>query len=204
MDDDTRKRSIKELGFDNWLTNVFWPYYKWYFFLGLMIFTVLVLSVVSLATRERADLVLTYVYSGTPDEAQMERAKELFAAKAKTENGRGTVRVKVEAFPLVNEQGERLLYGELEDADRIIYILDDASVSFYQTLGYFGMTKGLLPGTELFAAVRDTPVIPYRLEDYADQGYTQEQIDESNAYRVEEHRKQVQAADELVLEVIYG
>ena len=204
MDDDPRKRSIKELGFDKWLDNVFWPYYKWYFFLGLAVLTILVLSVISLATRERADLVLTYVYSTAPDEAQMEKARELFAAKAKTESGRGTVKVKVEAFPLVNEQGERLLYGELEDADRIIYILDDASVSFYQTLGYFGMTKGVLPGTELFAAVRDTPVIPYRLEDFADQGYTQEQIDESNAYREEEHRKQVQAANELVLAVIYG
>ena len=204
MDDDARRRSIRELGFENWLDNVFWPYYKWYFFVGLAVLTILVLTVISYATRERSDLVLTYVYAAAPDDAQAEKARELFAAKAKTESGRGTVKVKVEAFPLVNEQGERLLFGELQDADRIIYILDDASVSFYQALGYFDMTKGILPGTDLFAAVRDTPVIPYRLEDFADQGYTQEQIDESNAYREEEHAKQVQAANELVQQVIYG
>ena len=204
MGEDARRRTIKELGFDSWLDNVFWPYYKWYFFVGLAVLTIIVLTIVSYASRERADLVLTYVYSGVPDEAQMETARELFAAKAQPENGRGTVKVKVEAFPLVNEKGERLLFGELEDSDRIIYIMDDSSVSFFQNLGYFGMSKGVLPGTGLFAVVRDTPVIPYRLEDFADQGYTQEQIDDSNAYRVEEHAKQVQAADELVQEVIYG
>jgi len=204
MGEDARRRTIKELGFDSWLDNVFWAYYKWYFFVGLAVLTIIVLSLVSYASRERADLVITYVYSGVPDEAQMETARELFAAKARPENGRGTVKVKVEAFPLVNEKGERLLFGELEDSERIIYIGDDASVSFFQRLGYFDNNKGVLPGTALFTIIRDTPVVPYRLEDFADQGYTQEQIDDSNAYRIAAHRDRVQEAAELVREVING
>ena len=203
MGDDARPRTIKELGFDNWLTNVFWAYYKWYFFLGLAVLTIVVLSLISLAAQERADITITYVYAHTLDESQMEAARSAFAAKAQPENGRGTVKVKAEAFPLVNEKGERLLYGELEDADRIIYVMDDESISFFTELGYFGMSIGLVPGTDLFVAVRDTPVIPYRLEDFADQGYTQEQVDSSNAYREEEHAKQVQAARDLANAVVY-
>ena len=42
MDDDPRKRSIKELGWQSWLTNVFWAYYKWYFFVGVFALTFLV------------------------------------------------------------------------------------------------------------------------------------------------------------------
>ena len=125
MDDDPRKRSIKELGWQSWLTNVFWAYYKWYFFVGLALLTILLLTVIGYARQERVDLVLTYVYASAPDEAQAETARSLFAAKAAEEGGRGGVRVKVEAFPLVNEKGERLLYGELDDPDRIIYIADD-------------------------------------------------------------------------------
>ena len=202
MDDDPRKRSIKELGWQNWLTNVFWAYYKWYFFVGVFALTFLVLTVLAYARQERADLVLTYVYASAPDAGQAETARSAFAEKARPEGGRGTVKVKVEAIPLQNEQGERLLYGELEDPDRMIYILDNESVSFFQNLGYFGLSWGTVPGTELFAALRDAPVIPYRLEEYADQGYTQEQIDDSNAWLVQHHAEQVQAAKELLTQVM--
>ena len=65
MDDDPRKRSIKELGFESWLTNVFWAYYKWYFFLGVFAVTFLVLTVITYARQDRADMRLTYVYAGT-------------------------------------------------------------------------------------------------------------------------------------------
>ena len=202
MDDDPRKRSIKELGFQSWLTNVFWAYYKWYFFVGVFALTFLVLTVITYARQERADLVLTYVYSSAPDEAQMETVRSAFGAKAKPEGGRGTVKVKVEAIPLQNEKGERLLFGELEDSERMIYVLDGKSVSFFQNLGYFDLSWGTVPGTELTAALRDAPVIPYRLEDFADQGYTQEQIDDSNAYLVRHHAEQIQAAKELLSAVV--
>ena len=153
MDDDPRKRSIKELGFQSWLTNVFWAYYKWYFFVGVFALTFLVLTVITYARQDRADLVLTYVYSTAPDEAQMETVRSAFGAKAKPEGGRGTVKVKVEAIPLQNEKGERLLFGELEDSERMIYVLDGKSVSFFQNLGYFDLSWGTVPGTELTAAL---------------------------------------------------
>ncbi len=202
MDDDPRKRSIKELGWQSWLTNGFWAYYKWYFFVGVFAITFLVMTVVSYARQDRADLVLTYVYSSAPDEAQAEAVRRAFAEKAKPEGGRGAVKVKVEAVPLRNEKGERLLFGELQDPDRMIYVMDDASVSFFQELGYFGLSWGIVPGTELYAALRDAPVVLYRLEDFADQGYKQEQIDESNEYLIRRHAEQVEAARELVTAVM--
>ena len=124
-------------------------------------------------------------------------------ARAVPENGRGVVRVKVEPFPLADEAGERQLYGELEDPDRIIYLLDEASLSFYQAMGYFDEAERL-PGMDLWISVRDTPVILYRFEDFADQGYTQEQIDESNAFLIERHDQRVQAARELVDGMLKG
>ena len=47
--DDAKKGRMKEMGFENWLENVFWVYYKWYFFLGVFLLTVLVLPVISVA-----------------------------------------------------------------------------------------------------------------------------------------------------------
>ena len=47
-------------------------------------------------------------------------------------------------------------------------------------------------------------MILYRFEDFADQGYTQEQIDESNAFLIERHDQRVQAARELVDGLLKG
>jgi hypothetical protein len=203
MDDDPRKRSIKELGFESWLTNVFWAYYKWYFFLGVFAVTFLVLTVITYARQDRADMRLTYVYAGTADADQAETARSRVASLAKPEGGRGAVRVKVDAVPLVDEKGERRTYGELEDSDRILYLLDRESLDFYQALGYFAGARQL-PGLDLWVGLNDAPVTLYRLEDFADQGYKQEQIDDSNAYLIQHHGEQVQAARELVESLAQG
>lgn len=201
--DDAKKGRLKEMGFENWLTNVFWAYYKWYFFLGVLLLTILVLTVISVAGKDRTNLRVTYVYAEVMDQAQAETVRGMVEARAVPENGRGVVRVKVEPFPLVNEAGERLLYGELEDPDRIIYLLDEASLGFYQAMGYFDEAERL-PGLDLWISVRDTPVILYRLEDFADQGYTQEQIDESNEFLIQRHSQRIQAARELVKDLLKG
>ncbi|MBR3060439.1 MAG: hypothetical protein IKG89_07480 [Oscillospiraceae bacterium] len=201
--DDAKKGRLKEMGFENWLANVFWVYYKWYFFLGVLLLTILVLTVISVAGKDRTNLRVTYVYAEVMDQAQAETVRGMVEARAVPENGRGVVRVKVEPFPLVNGAGERLLYGELEDPDRIIYLLDEASLGFYQAMGYFDEAERL-PGMELWISVRDTPVILYRLEDFADQGYTQEQIDESNEFLIQRHGQRIQAARELVKDLLKG
>lgn len=201
--DDAKKGRLKEMGFENWLANVFWVYYKWYFFLGVLLLTILVLTVISVAGKDRTKLRVTYVYAEVMDQTQAETVRGMVEARAVPENGRGVVRVKVEPFPLVNEAGERLLYGELEDPDRIIYLLDEASLGFYRAMGYFDEAERL-PGLDLWISVRDTPVILYRLEDFADQGYTQEQIDESNAFLIQRHGQRVQAARELVDGLLKG
>ena len=201
--DDAKPGRIREMGFDNWLTNVFWVYYKWYFFLGVFLLTVLVLTAISFAGRDRTNLRITYVYGETVNETQAETIRSLAEARAVPENGRGKVRAKVDAVPMVNEAEERLLYGELDDPDRLIYLLDEASLGFYQTLGYFEGAKRL-PGLDLWICVRETPAVLYRLQDFADQGYTQEQIDESNEYLVERQAQRIQAAKELAESLLQG
>ena len=201
--DDAKKGRIKEMGFENWLTNVFWVYYKWYFFLGVLILTILVLFLISASGRDRSNLLVTYVYTEAPDQSQTETVKGMVEARAVPENNRGTVRVRVDAFPLQNGMGERALYEELGDPDRLIYLLDQNALAFYQTMGYFPDAEQL-PGTELWISVRETPAVLYRLEDFADQGYTQEQIDESNAYLVERQGQRIQAARELVEGLLKG
>ena len=201
--DDAKKGRLKEMGFENWLANVFWVYYKWYFFLGVLLLTILVLTVISVAGKDRTNLRVTYVYAEVMDQAQAETVRGMVEARAVPENGRGVVRVKVEPFPLVNEAGARLLYGELEDPDRIIYLLDEASLGFYRAMGYFDEAERL-PGLDLWISMRDTPVILYRLEDFADQGYTQEQIDESNEFLIQRHGQRIQAARELVKDLLKG
>ena len=70
-------------------------------------------------------------------------------------------------------------------------------------MGYFDEAERL-PGLDLWISVRDTPVILYRLEDFADQGYTQEQIDESNEFLIQRHGQRIQAARELVKDLLKG
>ncbi len=195
--DNPKKGRIREMGFENWLNNVFWVYYKWYFFLGAFLLTLLVLAVISAAGKDRSNLRITYVYAETADQAQAETARAKIEALALPNNGKGVVRARVDAFPLANEAGERTLYGELEDPERIYYLLDEAALRFYRVMGYFADAKRL-PDSDLWISVRDTPVILYRLEDFADQGITQEQIDESNAYQIERHQERIRAARELV------
>ena len=199
--DDAKKGRIREMGFDNWLTNVFWVYYKWYFFLGVFLLTILVLAVISAAGKDRSNLRITYVYGDTPQQTQAETVRSLVEAKALPENGKGVVRARVDIFPMVNEAGERILYGELEDPERIYYLLDEESMSFYRAMGYFADAKRL-PGLDLWISVRDAPVILYRLEDFADQGYTQEQIDESNEYQIQRHQERIRAARELMAALV--
>ena len=201
--DDPKKGRIKEMGFDHWLTNVFWVYYKWYFFLGVFLLTVLVLSLIALAGKDRTNLRITYVYGETLQQDQAETVRSMVEARAVPENGKGVVRAKVDPFPLLSETGERLLYGELEDPDRLIYLLDETSLRFFRTMGYFDGAEQM-PGMDLWICVREAPVILYRLEDFADQGYTQEQIDESNAFLIERHDQRVQAARELVDGMLKG
>ena len=201
--DDAKKGRMKEMGFENWLENVFWVYYKWYFFLGVFLLTVLVLTVISVAGKDRTNMRVTYVYAETLNQTQADAVGKMVEARAVPENGRGVVRVKVEPFPLADEAGERQLYGELEDPDRLIYLLDETSLGFYRAMGYFAEAERM-PGLDLWIAVRDIPVILYRFEDFADQGYTQEQIDESNAFLIERHDQRVQAARELVDSLLKG
>ena len=201
--DDAKRGRIKEMGFDNWLTNVFWVYYKWYFFLGVFLLVILVFTVIGMAGKDRSNLRITYVYADAMQETQAETVRGWVEARAVPEKSRETVRAKVEAFPLSNESGERILYGELLDPERMIYLLDEASLDFYQAMGYFAGAERL-PGMDLWICVRDTPETPYRLADFADQGYTQEQIDEANEYLIERHEQRIKAAHELVEGLLKG
>ncbi len=181
---------------EHWLSNVFWFHYKLYYIAALFFATILLTTLFSAIFREKTDLSLIYVHSPAEETSAAEPIRSLFARYAETER-RGGARVAVDPVELETKEGERPLYGELELSDNILYLLDGDSLEFCRALGFFEEAD-YLPSLGLWVSVRDVPVIPYLLEDFQDQGYTQEQVDESNAYREEEHRKQVQAARALV------
>ena len=53
---------------------------------------------------------------------------------------------------------------------------DGETLALYQSLGWFQDAVDL--GEDRWAAVNDAPVEPFTLAEYAEYGYTQEQIDE--------------------------
>ena len=93
------------------------------------------------------------------------------------------------------------------DREKKIEILKDAHVGSFAVTGLITAILFMLfsAGQIMYIqSVKDTPVILYRFEDFADQGYTQEQIDESNAFLIERHGQRVQAARELVESLLKG
>jgi hypothetical protein len=199
---DNERGKLRDIGWERWLNNVFWVYYKWYFLVGVFLLTVLVCTVVSHAARDRADMRLTYVYGEILDQTGAEQAAAWVADNVLLKDGKSRVRVKADPIPLVTESGERPAYGALADGERILYLLDEASLAFYRSLGYF-QEDVRMSHLDLWLSLQDTPVRLYSLEDFPDQGYTQEQIDEYNDYLILQHQEDLASARGL-LSVLRG
>ncbi len=178
---------------EHWLNNVFWYHYKWYFIAVVFAVALLVMSIVSFASRVDYDWTVVYAHRGEADPAGVEAIEELLEKKVTDTTDNGKVQVRVLELCDIHGPGREDLYGPLTDPEILLYVLDDAMLQQYQALGYFAEAApcGALG---LTAALNDIPVEPYRLEDFAGYEYTQEQIDESNAYRQEQHERLAEEA----------
>ena len=171
----------------HWLENVFWYHYKWYYFVGVFAAVLLIGSVISFAARVTWDWTVPYVHTGKADSASVSAVKKSLTAMGTDTSGNGKVQIKVEEYPDTGDPGRKDLLGLLQDSDYILYVLDGETLELWQSLGWFQEAAPLGDGRWL--AINDAPVKPFTLAEYAEYGYTQEQIDESNEYMAGEHAR---------------
>jgi len=182
--------------FSHWLENVFWYHYKWYYFVGVFAAILLISSVVSFVTRVKWDWTVPYVHTGAADKASVSAVKKTLTAVGIDVSGNGRVQVKVEEYPDTGDPGRKDMLGLLRESEDVLFVMDGETLALYQSLGYFGDAVPLTDG--LWAATNDAPVTPFTLEEYKEYGYTQEQIDDSNAYMAEQHAKKLEAAADIL------
>ena len=180
----------------HWLENVFWYHYKWYYFVGVFFAILLISSVVSFVSRVNWDWTVPYVHVGAADRASVSAVKKALTAVGTDVSGNGKVQIKVEEYPDTRDPGRKDLLGLLRDSDNVLYVLDEETLRLYRSLGYF--EEAVPIGQGLWAAVHDAPVKPFTLAEYAEYGYTQEQIDDSNRYMAEKHARLVADAEDIL------
>ena len=181
----------------HWIENVFWYHYKWYYFAGIFAAVLLLVSVISFATRVKYDWTVQYVHAGSADPASVTMLRERFTAAGTDVTGNGKVQVRIEEHFTTGVPGRQDLFGLVQSSDNILYVLDTETLTLFQTLGYFG--DGIELGGGLWALLLDTPIKPYAWEEFEAYGYTRESWIESNEYRAEQHALLVSEA-ETVLE----
>ncbi len=176
----------------HWLENVFWYHYKWYYFVGVFAAVLLISSVVSFVTRVHYDWTVPYVHLGAEDRASAAAVKKALSAVAVDVSGNGKVQILVEEYPETGDPGRKDLLGLLRDSGNILFVVDGETLALYRSLGYFDDAAPL--GEGLWAVRHDEPVKPITLEGFREYGYTQDQIDEYNAYAIQEHAQLVEEA----------
>lgn len=171
---------------EDWLTNVFWYHYRWYYIAAVFVATLVIVSAVSFIAHVDYDWTVVYAHAGQADPAGAAALKERFTQAGVEVNGDRKLRVKVLELFEGESPDRHGLYGLLDDADAFLYALDGPTAALYRDLGYFTEAT---EADGLLLAVNDAPVKPYTLAQFAEYNYTQDQIDEANAYRQEEHDK---------------
>ncbi len=180
----------------HWLENVFWYHYKWYYFVGVFLGILLISSIVSFVAKVDWDWTVPYVHAGEADKGSAAAVKKALTAVGADRSGNGKVQIRVEEYPDTGDPGRKDLLGLLRESENILFVLDGETLALWQSLGYFGDAVSL--GEDLWAATHDAPVKPFTLAEFAEYGYTQEQIDESNAYMAQQHADSLKAAAEML------
>ena len=176
----------------HWLENVFWYHYKWYYFVGVFAAILLISSVVSFVSRVDYDWTVPYVHAGGADKASAAAVKKALLAVGSDVSGNGKVQIQVEEYPDTGDPGRKDMLGLVRESENILFVMDGDTLALYQSLGYFDDAVPLMDG--LWAATNDAPVKPFTLEEFAEYGYTQEQIDESNEYMAQQHTRMLEEA----------
>jgi hypothetical protein len=199
MYEDERKQN-RFTRLEDWLTNMFWYHYKWYFIIGVFALSLLIMSVVSFVKNVDYDWTVIYAHIGAGGSDKTAEIKDSFETNGSDITGNGKIQIAVTEALFDKQKGYYSLSGELTNSDNIIFVMDDAVIKLYQSLGYF-KDAVYIDDLELWAGINDVPVKPYKLEDFAGYDYTQEDIDDSNSYRQGEHDKLITAA-EMIIEKI--
>ena len=180
----------------HWLENVFWYHYKWHYFVGVFAAVLLISSIVSFVSRVDWDWTVPYVHVGEADKGSAAAVKKALTTVGSDVSGNGKVQIRLEEYPETGDPGRKDMLGLLRGSDNILFVMDGETLALYQALGYFSDAVPL--GEGLWAATHDAPVTPFTLEEYAAYGYTQEQIDDSNAYMAQQHADRVAAAADIL------
>jgi len=188
--------------FEEWLTNRFWFYYRWYFLAAVFAVTILVFSLIGMTRNVASDWTVVYAHCGETDSAQVEELKELLESVLPETGENRRVDVDVMTLPLPeggqNKYGALHLYGALNDQDKIIFVLDEAHYQQYTSLGYFedGAPIASMPG--LYCATNDAPVKTLSALDEKYAEYSQEFLDEVYLEFVAEHERFLSQAKEAL------
>ena len=164
--------------------------------MGVFAAVLLISSVVSFVSRVDWDWTVPYVHVGEADKGSAAAVKKALTSLSSDMSGNGKVQIRLEEYPETGDPGRKDLLGLLRESDNVLFVLDGETLALYQALGYFSDAVPL--GEGLWAATHDAPVTPFTLEEYAAYGYTQEQIDDSNAYMAQQHADRVAAAADIL------
>ncbi len=178
---------------EDWLTNMFWYHYKWYYLVGVFIAALIVMSAVSFIRNVDYDWTVIYAHEGSADAAKSALIREAFDLSGTDATGNGRVQTAVKEALIDRKTGYYGPSGELMRSENVLFVMDEAALKLYRSLGYFDDAV-YLSGPGLWAGINDRPVEPYGLEDFAGYDYSQEDIDDANRYRREEHDRLVAEA----------
>jgi hypothetical protein len=183
--------------FENWMSNVFWYHYKWDFIAGVFAAALLIMSAISFIKAPDYDWTVIYTTSSGSEPSKTTAIRKTFEAACTDVTKNGRVQVEVREASFDGDKGYCGLYGELAEPDSILYVMDEPVFKLFRSLGYF-KDAAYISSLGLWAAVNDTPVKPYTLEDFSGYDYTQEELDEANRYRREKHDELVSQARAII------
>lgn len=187
---------------EDWLTNHFWFYYRWYFLAAVFAVTILALTLIGMARNVASDWTVVYAHCGATDAARVEEMRELLEGVLPETGENRRVDVDVIDLPRpedeANKYGERRIYGLLNDQDRIIFVLDEAHYQQYSALGYFEEAAPITSMPGLYYAINDAPVKTLSAKDEKYAEYSQEFLDEVYLEFVAEHERFLSQAREAL------
>ena len=169
MRSDSDPRTIRELGFKAWLTEVLWYHHKGKIIAGL-VGLIVVLWLIGLArSQTKPDITLILVTGTEVDATAVDTLESAFASALGDENGDGKAYVSVTQYVLGSAgQGGDIVYSASASVtasflnnDVVLYLFDEAGLSMYNIDdGRFSDELAeKYGGTDRAVRISDVPVI---------------------------------------------
>lgn len=184
---------------EDWLANVFWFHYKWYFIAAVFAAALVVMFIAGAVSEVKYDWRVVYLSSETPDPAR-EKALVRLLEDTLPETGRNH-RVDVELVNSADGDAGEPAYGYLENQDCIVFLLDEAAKEKYAKLGFFEDAAPVNGEAGLYAALHDSPVKMLSAEDPQYSSYSQQFLDAVNRENIEEHDRLISLAETAISEL---